>query len=212
MNDKFYELPPEKQQRILNAAMEVFGLNEYKRASTDLIAVKAGVSKGLLFYYFYNKKELYLFLFHYVADIMRKQIVNQKFQKITDFYELLAYSAVEKAKILEKNPYILEFAVKAFYSDKEDVSEDLKKMTTDQIKNVYAEYFAHLDLSKFKEDANPMYVYKMLVWMADGYMHDMKMNGKPVETDVLMKEFNTWMRMLKKLTYKEEYQDENHRD
>ena len=56
MNEKFFALPEEKRQRIINAAMEVFGKNEYKRASTDLIAVKAGISKGLLFYYFHNKK------------------------------------------------------------------------------------------------------------------------------------------------------------
>ena len=56
MNEKFYELPEEKQLSVLNAAMEVFAEYEYKKASTDLIAAKAGVSKGLLFYYFHNKK------------------------------------------------------------------------------------------------------------------------------------------------------------
>ena len=59
MNEKFYELPEEKQLYVLNAAMEVFAEYEYKKASTDLIAAKAGVSKGLLFYYFHNKKSLY---------------------------------------------------------------------------------------------------------------------------------------------------------
>ena len=59
MNPRFRELPEEKQLRILNAAMEVFAQNDYKKVSTDLIAAKAEVSKGLLFYYFRNKKELY---------------------------------------------------------------------------------------------------------------------------------------------------------
>lgn len=63
MNDKFYLLEEEKQLKIINAAMEVFGKNEYKKASTDLIAAKAGISKGLLFYYFHNKKELYMFIY-----------------------------------------------------------------------------------------------------------------------------------------------------
>ena len=40
MNEAFYELPKEKQKAIYNAAMEVFGNYEYKRASTDLIATK----------------------------------------------------------------------------------------------------------------------------------------------------------------------------
>lgn len=212
MNEKFYQLSEEKQLRILNAAMEVFGLHEYKRASTDVIAAKAGVSKGLLFYYFHNKKELYLYLYHYVADIMKKQIVNKEFQEITDFYEVLEYSAREKVRILEKNPYLLEFAVKTFYSEKEDVSGELQKITVEQMQSVYKEYFGQLDLYKFKEDADPMYIYKMLVWMADGYMHNLKMNGKKVEMKPMMQEFQTWMKMLKRLTYKEDYLDEDDRN
>ena len=35
MNEKFYELPPEKQQRIINAGLEVFGAHDYPQASTD---------------------------------------------------------------------------------------------------------------------------------------------------------------------------------
>lgn len=66
MNDRFYELPEEKQLAIFNAAMEVFGENDYKRASTDLIAKKAGISKGMLFYYFHNKKELFLQTFSFL--------------------------------------------------------------------------------------------------------------------------------------------------
>lgn len=46
MNEKFKQLPDEKQQAIVNAALEVFSKNEYGRASTDLIAAKAHVSKG----------------------------------------------------------------------------------------------------------------------------------------------------------------------
>ena len=51
MNEAFFALPEEKRQRILNAALEAFAKHEYKKASTDDIAAKAGISKGLLFYY-----------------------------------------------------------------------------------------------------------------------------------------------------------------
>ena len=55
VNEKFFALPEEKRRRIVNAAMEAFGKNEYKRASTDDIAARAGISKGLLFHYFGSK-------------------------------------------------------------------------------------------------------------------------------------------------------------
>lgn len=48
MSERFKELQEEKQRSILRAATEVFAKYEYKKASTDLIASKAGVSKGLL--------------------------------------------------------------------------------------------------------------------------------------------------------------------
>ena len=76
MNEAFETLPQEKQMRIINAAMEVFACNEYKRASTDDIAAKAGISKGLLFYYFHNKEALYLYVYEYCRRITTEQILD----------------------------------------------------------------------------------------------------------------------------------------
>ncbi len=62
MNPKFYALPEEKQQMILNAGFHVFSQNTYRKSPMSEIAAEAGISKSLLFHYFRNKKELYLFL------------------------------------------------------------------------------------------------------------------------------------------------------
>lgn len=208
MNEKFYTLPDEKQQNIVNAAMEVFAKNEYKRASTDLIAAKAGISKGLLFYYFHNKKELYLFLYDYLIEVMKEQADASRFSEITDFFELLRYGVSMKVGILQKNPYIMDFAMRAFYSEKEDVSDDLKAVNTTQEDALYKMYFGSVDMHKFKDGAEPYHVFKMLRWMADGYLHDVQMSGKPVVLEEMMAEFGLWIGMMKKLMYKEEYQDE----
>lgn len=40
MNNRFFELPKEKQDRFINAALQIFAKNGYKKASTDEI-VKA---------------------------------------------------------------------------------------------------------------------------------------------------------------------------
>lgn len=53
---KFLELDKLKQDRIINAAMKEFALKGYKNASTNEIVKEAGISKGLLFHYFTNKK------------------------------------------------------------------------------------------------------------------------------------------------------------
>ena len=50
MNDKFFDLKKDKQDRIINAALQVFALNGYRHASTDDIVKLASISKGLLFH------------------------------------------------------------------------------------------------------------------------------------------------------------------
>ena len=63
MNRQFFELPLEEQERIIKAAYIVFAHDNYKNASMSRIADAGGISKSLLFHYFQNKKELYLYLF-----------------------------------------------------------------------------------------------------------------------------------------------------
>lgn len=208
MNEKFDSLPEEKKQSIINAAMEVFGKNDYTRASTDLIAAKAGISKGLLFYYFHNKKELYLYIYNRLIEVMKEYVLDQHYKEITDFFELLRYAATGKVSVLEKNPYILEFAMRAFYSEKEAVSEDLKVVNTTQEELLYHACFGHIDTSKFREDVEPFKVYKMLRWMGDGYIHDVQMSGAEFDLDAMLREFEEWMDMIQRLVYKEEYLNE----
>ena len=46
------------KQRILDAALEVFGERGYRGASVDDVAVAAGVTKGAVYYYFTDKDDL----------------------------------------------------------------------------------------------------------------------------------------------------------
>lgn len=51
MNDKFFDVKKEKQDRIINASLKMFALNGYRHASTDDMVREAAISKGLLFHY-----------------------------------------------------------------------------------------------------------------------------------------------------------------
>ncbi len=206
MNEAFYELSEEKQQAIYNASMEVFGDYEYNRASTDLIASKAGVSKGLLFYYFHNKKALYLHTFEYVSKIVEDAISDTHLSEITDFFELISYATEKKVKILIENPFIMRFSIRCFYSQKEDVSSEIQTEISNEKGKKYDAYFKNLELGKFKEGIDPEQIYHMLVWMTDGYLHSRQMEGKPIEIEDVTREFTQWTAMFKSIAYKEEFQ------
>lgn len=208
MNDSFLALPIEKQLRITNAALEVFSKHEYKKASTDDIAHLAGISKGALFYYFKNKEALYFYLFDYITQLTMALVMDDGYETITDFYELFDYGASKKVALVKQNPYILDFIMQAYFADNEKIAKHLHGSIEANITSVFSKYFGNIDFSKFKEEINPKQIYHMLSWMADGYLHELQMKRQTLDMEVFIKEFTMWKRMFKKMTYKEEYQDE----
>ncbi len=208
MNEQFFELPEEKRLRIINAGFEVFGNNDYKRASTDLIAAKADISKGLLFYYFHNKKSLYLYLFQYAEEQLKQSVLDDHFGEIQDFFELYEYALIKKYQILVRNPHMMDFVIRAFFSEKEEVSEDMNKEVRDTEATIFPAYFNKIDLHKFKENVNPQEILQMLMWMAEGCLHEHQRSGKKDNFEALMEHYHRWIDLFKQIAYKEEFLNE----
>lgn len=205
-NEKFFELPEEKRLRMINAGFEVFSKSEFKKASTDDIAAKAGISKGLLFYYFHDKKSLYMYLLDYARQLMIDSVVDSRFSEITDVFELLEYAAVRKFQILQRSPHILDYIMRAVNLQNEAVSDSVNRVWQETSKDIFANYFTKMDYSKFRDDVNPQEIIQMLLWTAEGYMFDRQKSGTPPSLDDLMEKFRTWSVIYKKIAYKEEYQ------
>ena len=77
MNEKFFDLKKEKQDRMINAALRIFAIEGYQHGSTDDIVRDAGVSKGLLFHYFTSKLGLYSFLYDYSVRFFMLEVVSE---------------------------------------------------------------------------------------------------------------------------------------
>ena len=89
MNEKFFSLPEEKQQKILNAGYRVFSRNSYKKSPMSEIAGEAGISKALLFHYFHNNKELYLYLLDTCARITMDALKQSGCYEEKDLFVIL---------------------------------------------------------------------------------------------------------------------------
>ncbi|MEM7154286.1 MAG: TetR/AcrR family transcriptional regulator [Myxococcota bacterium] len=57
---RFDRLEPERREAILDAAAAEFGEHGFSRASYNRIIDRAGLSKGAMYYYFADKRDLYL--------------------------------------------------------------------------------------------------------------------------------------------------------
>ena len=138
MNEKFFDLKKEKQDRMINASLKLFALNGYKHASTDDIVTEAGISKGLLFHYFGSKLGLYTFLYDYSVRFMKLELTRGVLESshTTDYFEIRKQIEMAKMQVLKNYPYMQQFLDRCKY---ENVSEAL--LAIEEQRNVLPEVY-----------------------------------------------------------------------
>lgn len=129
MNDKFFDLKKEKQDRMINGALKIFALNGYQKASTDDIVKEAGISKGLLFHYFGSKAGLYVFVYEYSARYMAMELQRAVSLRERDLF--LLFVQIEEAKnvLLRNYPYMQKFLLSSREITDEKIREEIKDYT-----------------------------------------------------------------------------------
>lgn len=200
MNDVFNKLEEEKKLRIINSGLEVFSQFDYKKSSTELIAHKAGISKGLLFYYFRNKLTYFSYLFDYAQNLISKSVDLEVCKSNTDFFEILEYITKEKCKLLKNSPHILNFVIMAYCSKDEQVLDMISNKLNNQV-NIY-EYFKNVDKNKFKDDVDISEILEMISFMLDGYLQSKLKTYESIDIDDVMNKYKKWTLILKQSVYK----------
>ena len=106
MNEKFYSLSKEKQQAIINAGYRVFSQNSYKKSPMQEVADAAGISKSLLFHYFHNKKEFYMFLWTTCGKISISTMTSYGCYDRRNLFEMMERGLRAKIDIMKKYPFM----------------------------------------------------------------------------------------------------------
>lgn len=208
MNSSFYSISSEKRDAIINAGFQVFHKNSYKKAPMQEIADVAGISKSLLFYYFKNKKELYLFLYDYAIEYTFQRLEYSEVFKITDFFELFRVSMIEKLKMIKQYNYLMDFIMRAYFEDEESLRYNLQKRKESILLKCNKMILDKVDLYKFKDGIDIQMILKVSIWASEGYIKE-KMFGNQLASEldikVIENEFTQVIDIWKKGYYKEEY-------
>lgn len=109
MNEKFFDLKKEKQDRMINAGLKVFAQNGYRHASTDEIVKEAGISKGLLFHYFVSKAGYYAFLYDYITRFTILELTSEIRDTAIDYFDLQKEILEVEADLMEQYPFLFLF-------------------------------------------------------------------------------------------------------
>lgn len=198
MNEKFFSLPEEKQQAIINAGYRVFSQNFYKNSPMSEIAEAAGISKSLLFHYFHNKKELYMFLWDKCAkmtiDLMTEyECYNQK-----EMFESMERGMRVKMEIIRQYPDMGNFTIKAFYEKDPVISAAIQES--------YHRYFnfkadkarLNFDPEQFIPGLDIPMMYREMYWASEGYIWEMVQSGN-VDIGQMEKDFNRLLEFWKSI-------------
>lgn len=196
MNPKFFALPEEKQQKILNAGFHVFSQNSYKKSPMSEIAAEAGISKALLFHYFQNKKELYLFLWKTCADITIEVMARNGSYGQTDLFSSMESGMQAKLQLMQQYPDLGTFAVRAFYEKDPEVCADIQE-SMEQYLAVHARRkLQKLDPEDFIPGIDLEMMYKEMYWASEGCLWEYVQRGS-MDTSAMEKDFRSLVEFWK---------------
>lgn len=182
MNEKFFSLPKEKQQAILNAGYRVFSQNSYKHSPMSEIAAEAGISKSLLFHYFRNKKELYLFLWEKCTQVTLEYLEKYDCYEQEDFLKMMYLGIKAKAEIMRRYPDLGAFAIKAFYEKDPEISRTIQESYHRLLSGKADAALKKLNPAQFVEGLDISMMYKEMRLVSEGYLWEKAQQG-PVDCE-----------------------------
>lgn len=202
MNEKFFDLKKEKQDRMINAALKIFAVNGYQKASTDDIVKEAGISKGLLFHYFGSKAGVYTFMYEYSSRFMTMELERAVSLREKDLFLLLKQMEEAKSVLLSNYPYMQKFLLT--HIDLKD--EEIKKSVApyvDKVPQIMGEVMGRADYDRIRDGVDKDLLVRTMYYVTRGLMETALTTGMGPE--LVLKEATDYYEMMRLQFTKEEF-------
>lgn len=138
--ETFFNLPPEKRERFIEAALDEFSVHEYRCASVSRIVEELGIAKGSVYQYFDDKRELYLYLVQLAAETKFAFIDESITSQASGFFARFKQTAFHGARFDFTRPRYANILYHATYEPSGDdvleVSHRLKEASLGYIRGL----------------------------------------------------------------------------
>ncbi len=197
MNEKFFDLKKEKQDRIINAALKVFAGNGYVHASTDDIVKEAEISKGLLFHYFISKLGLYSFLYDYAAKYVTLEIRSSVTADRQDYFALRKLIAFADMQVMRNYPDMILFMENAAEEKNPEAADAIQASRTKYEQGISSLY-EQSDRSMFQDPKAYARVDMIMQYTISGISRK-HFNENTLQPEMLFTEINDIIEQVRKL-------------
>ena len=197
MNERFFELKKEKQDRMINTALKVFAVNGYRHASTDDIVKEAGISKGLLFHYFDNKLGAYQFAYDYSVRYTCLELNTYVGIKERDMFEIIKMTQAARLDAMKGYPYMQQFLARATH---EDATEVLPYVMQKKIilEDAYQDIYRRINFDALPQGMDGRLIYQMINHAVDGLILQHFQEGT-FQADTVLGEVLQYVNLVKKM-------------
>ncbi len=208
MQDILRNMDEKKRDRIINSAIDEFSVYPFEKASTNNIVKNAGISKGLLFHYFGNKKELYECVIGFVVNKLYNEITSKIDWNETCIFERIKQLVFCKLELSKVYPNMFDFMLKIFTNEHggsiNDAIELYKKYGVD-IQGVLSKIYTHnIDFTKFKDQNSIDKSINIVRWTIEKYTDEQIIicDGiQSIDFEKIVMDIDEYIYVLKKAIY-----------
>lgn len=151
--------PEERRRRVLAAAVEEFARSSYAGASTNRIAQRARVAKGLIFHHFGSKAGLYLAAVGDAATQMSTAFLQDLPPPPADLFQRICAWSQRKVQVFRAFPTLYQLSLAAFANPPEAVRPALEAYAVEGLAEGWTLLLKGIDTSPIRPDVlHPIYV------------------------------------------------------
>ncbi|WP_411170112.1 TetR/AcrR family transcriptional regulator [Clostridium sp. MB05] len=201
-------IPKDKEELIYEVSLKEFAEKGYELASTNNIVKECGFSKGTLFNYVKNKRNLYLFVVEKTLNDIGITIEEELNIKSTDIFEKIKEIQKIKLNIFLKYPNENKLIIQAFTEADEDIKDKFSIKYEKYSKMFFELMTTNVDYSKFKDGIDIEMTLSTILLTMNGLSEKIsrkyKNNQEQMIKDLeeIIKESNKYLNFIKELVYK----------
>mgnify|MGYP000922995069 CR=1 FL=1 len=168
----------------MDAALDEFAEKGFKRASTNAIVKKAGIGKGMLFYYFGSKEELFDFLCEYTIELVLNKYYLDFTADTGDFIERYRLLTERKRRAMNEMPKAIRFFESFYLPENAEYFGKYANRMAAVRGDIMKKLYGGVDGSLFRDGIDPKAAVRYIKWLLEGYEADLTAQAKNGTLDV----------------------------
>ena len=188
----------DRLERIHQAASLLFTRQGYQKTTIDDIVQAAGVSKGLYYHYYPDKKSLYIELYNRYCNAAC-QVVHERINiDDPDIFNRFAELAKRKIELLELMPHASDFLLAAYYEASAEVADDIAATNQAMVEQGRRNISAGINTSALGDKDDVERIIEIISWVSDGFVKKLTAAAEPPLAEDYQ-QFEAYLNLLRKI-------------